>query len=239
LQLGGEAVFSPNANEPRGSFSVGGLYRDDSTEGGVRAQFALLPAGLKQVYTVQLISQLSNEFVISPAVEYAVDPSAWNTPGARFADGGYFSVAFAYRGNNWSVLSNNVGKFGLYSPTGDKLEGEVQFGYQASEVLFFRSSVAYRYLFGSTFTGQLTGGVQYFLTDTFAIGAQGAVQFQTVTGFFGYAAGLEGSLKLVDNLLFTVGFNFVGLNNSLTSSFAPGVYFRFDWKIDERTLGWR
>ena len=239
LQLGGEAVFSPNQNEPRGSVSLGGLYRDTSLQGSLRMQFSLLPQGVKQVYTAQLIAQASTEFVISPTLEYAVDPSLWGTAGAKFADGGYFSVAAAYRGNNWSLLLNNVGKFGLYSPTGDKLEGELQFGYQASEVLFSRSSVAYRYLFGGAFTAQLGAGVQYFLTDSFAIGAQGALQFQPSTGFFGYAAGLEGSLKVVSNLLFTVGFNFAGLSNSLTSSFAPGLYFRLDWKLDERTFGWR
>ena len=239
LQLGGEAVFSPNANEPRGSVSIGGLYRDTSVQGSLRTQFSLLPQGLKQVYTAQLIAQTSTEFVISPTIEYAVDPSLWSTAGAKFADGGYFSVAAAYRGNNWSLLVNNVGKFGLYSPTGDKLEGELQFGYQASEVFFLRSSAAYRYLFGGAFTAQIGAGLQYFLTDSFAIGAQGALQFQPSTGFFGYAAGLEGSLRVVNNLLFTVGFNFAGLSNSLTSSFAPGLYFRLDWKLDERTFGWR
>ena len=239
LQLGGEAVFSPNANEPRGSVSLGGLYRDTAVQGSVRTQFSLLPQGLKQVYTAQLIAQVSTEFVISPSLEYAVDPSLWGTAGAKFADGGYFSVAAAYRGNNWSLLLNNVGKFGLYSPTGDKIEGELQFGYQASEVFFLRSSAAYRYLFGGAFTAQIGGGVQYFLTDSFAIGVQSALQFQPSTGFFGYAAGLEGSLKVISNLLFTVGFNFAGLSNSLTSSFAPGLYFRLDWKLDERTFGWR
>ena len=239
LQLGGEAVFSPNQNEPRGSVSIGGLYRDTAVQGSVRTQFSLLPQGIKQVYTAQLIAQASTEFVISPSLEYAVDPSLWGTVGAKFADGGYFSVAAAYRGNNWSLLLNNVGKFGLYSPTGDRVEGELQFGYQASEVFYLRSSAAYRYLFGGAFTAQLGGGVQYFLTDSFAIGAQGALQFQPSTGFFGYAAGLEGSLKVVNNLLFTVGFNFAGLSNSLTSSFAPGLYFRLDWKLDERTFGWR
>ena len=239
LQLGGEAVFSPNANEPRGSVTIGGLYRDTGVQGSVRTQFSLLPQGLKQVYTAQLIAQASPEFVVSPTIEYAVDPSLWGTAGAKFADGGYFSVAAAYRGNNWSLLVNNVGKFGLYSPTGDKIEGELQFGYQASEVFFLRSSAAYRYLFGGAFTAQVGAGLQYFLTDSFAIGAQGALQFQPSTGFFGYAAGLEGSLRVVNNLLFTVGFNFVGLSNSLTSSFAPGLYFRLDWKLDERTFGWR
>jgi uncharacterized repeat protein (TIGR01451 family) len=239
LQLGGEAVFSPNASEPRGSFTVGGLYRDSSTQGGLRAQFSVLPGGLKQVYTAQIIAELSPEFVVSPAVEYAVDPSAWSTPGARFADGGYFSIAFAYRGNNLSILSNNTGKFGLYSATGDKVEGEIQLGYQSSEVLYFRSGLAYRYLFGGTFTAQFTAGLQYFLSDSFAIGAQGALQLQPATGFFGYAFGLEGGFRVADNLLFTIGFNFVGLNNSLSGSFSPGLYFRLDWKIDERTFGIR
>jgi hypothetical protein len=42
----------------------------------------------------------------------------------------------------------------------------------------------------------------------------------------------------VNNLMFTVGFNALGFNG-IGSSFNPGVYFRFDWKLDERTFGWR
>ncbi len=236
-QLGGEAVFNPNSNTT-GSASVGLLYEDSSLKGLARAQLSFQPQGLKQVYTFGLIAPLSNEFIISPYVEYAVDPSRWSVPGATSADGGRFSVALAYRGDDWSVLSNNTGKFGVYAANGDYLEGETQFGYQASERFYLRSGLAYRYQFGGgTFTGQIGAGFSYFLTTNFAVGVQAGYLFSS-TGSSKFAFGVEGSLRVVDNLLFTVGFNALGFNG-IGNSFNPGVYFRFDWKIDERTFGWR
>jgi hypothetical protein len=236
-QLGGEAVFDPNGNLS-GSGSLGLLYEDSSLKGLARAQLSLQPQGLKQVYTLGVIAPLSNEFIVSPFVEYAIDPSRWSVPGATSADGGRFSIALAYRGDDWSVLSNNTGKFGVYAPSGDFLEGETQFGYQASERFYLRFGVAYRYEFsGGTFTGQLGAGFSYFLTDGFAVGAQGGYLVSSI-GSSKFAFGVEASLRVVDNLLFTVGFNALGFSG-IGTTFNPGVYFRFDWKIDERTLGWR
>lgn len=234
-QLGAEAVFDPKGNLT-GSTSVGLLYAADSVKGLARAQLSLQPAGLKQVYTLSVIAPLSPEFIVSPLIEYAVDPSRWATPGALSADGGRYSIALALRSDDWSVLSNNTGRFGLYAPNGDFLEGEVQAGYQAAERLYFRSSIAYRYQFtGGTFTGQVGAGFSYFLTDGFAVGAQAGYLFNTL-GSSKFAFGVEGSLRVVDNLLFTLGVNALGFNG-IGNSFNPGLYFRLDWKLDERTFG--
>jgi uncharacterized repeat protein (TIGR01451 family) len=244
LQLGADVNFTPTPSEARAGLTFGALYSDPSTKANIRAQYSFMPTGVKQVYTAGLIAQLSSEFVISPQIEYATDPSLWSQPGTTIIDGGTFSIAFAYRGNNWSIISNNTAKFGLYRGTGatatDLLEGEFQFGYQASETLFARSAIAYRLPFqAGAFTIQLSSGFTYFVSDSLALGAQGAINFQPSTGTLGGAFGLEGSLRLVDNLLFTVGYNFVGINNAIGNTFRPGLYFRLDWKLDERTFGWR
>ncbi len=234
-QLGAEAVFDPTGNLT-GSTSVGLLYAADSVKGLARAQLSLQPTGVKQVYTASFIAPLSPEFIVSPLIEYAVDPSRWATPGVLSADGGRYSIALALRSDDWSILSNNIGKFGLYAPNGDFLEGEVQLGYQAAERLYFRSSIAYRYQFtGGTFTGQVGAGFSYFLTDGFAVGAQAGYLFNTL-GSSKFAFGVEGSLRIVDNLLFTLGVNALGFNG-IGNSFNPGLYFRLDWKLDERTFG--
>ena len=233
-QLGAEAVFDPNGNLT-GSTSVGLLYAADNVKGLARAQLSLQPSGVKQVYTLSVIAPLAPEFIVSPLIEYAVDPSRW-AAGATSADGGRYSIAFALRSDDWSVLSNNTGRFGLYAVSGDFLEGEVQAGYQAAERLYFRSSIAYRYqLQGGTFTGQLGAGFSYFLTDRFAVGAQAGYLFNTL-GSSKFAFGVEGSLRVVDNLLFTLGVNALGFNG-IGNSFNPGLYFRLDWKLDERTFG--
>jgi hypothetical protein len=107
-------------------------------------------------------------------------------------------------------------------------------------VTFWRAGIAARVpLNAGAFTIQLSSGITQFVSDSFAIGAQGAINFQPGTGTIGGAFGIEGSLRLVDNLLFTVGYNFVGINNAIGNTFRPGVYFRLDWKLDERTFGWR
>ncbi|MFN3266088.1 MAG: DUF11 domain-containing protein, partial [Deinococcales bacterium] len=244
VQFGADANLSPNPDEPRAGVTLGALYSDKTVKANARAQFSFLPIGVKQVYTAGVIAQLGEQFTISPQIEYAYDPSLWANPGATFADGGTFSVAFAYRGNNWSIISNNTAKFGVYRGTAatasDLLEGEFQFGYQASEVTFWRAGIAYRLPFQTgAFTVQLSSGITQFVSDTFAVGAQGAINFQPGTGTIGGAFGVEGSLRLVDNLLFTVGYNFVGLNNAIGNTFRPGLFFRLDWKLDERTFGWR
>ncbi len=243
LQLGADVNFTPTANEARAGLTFGALYTDDATKANLRAQYSFLPVGVKQVYTAGLIAQLGSQFVISPQIEYATDPSLIS-PGVTISDGGTFSVAFAYRGNDWSILSNNTAKFGLYRGTcatcSDLLEGEFQFGYQVNENFFARSGIAYRLPFqAGAFTIQLSAGVTTFLSDSFAVGAQGAINFQPATGTIGGAFGIEGSLRLVDNLLFTLGYNFVGINNAIGNTFRPGLYFRLDWKLDERTFGWR
>ena len=244
VQLSGDANLNPTGTETRGGIALGALYSDSSTKANLRAQYSFLPNGIKQVYTAGLIAQLGSEFTISPQIEYATDPSLWATPGTTIIDGGTFSVAFAYRGDNWTILSNNTAKFGLYRGTGptatDLLEGEFQFGVQASETFFARSGIAYRLPFQSgAFTVQLSAGFTQFISDSFSFGAQAAINFQPSTGVVGGAFGLEGGLRLADNLLFTVGYNFVGINNAIGNTFKPGLYFRLDWKLDERTFGWR
>jgi uncharacterized repeat protein (TIGR01451 family) len=244
VQLGADVNLTPNAGEPRAGISLGALYSDSSLKANARAQYSFLSTGTKQVYTAGLIAQLGEQFTISPQIEYAYDPALWSNPGATFADGGTFSIALAYRGNNWSIISNNTAKFGVYRGTAatatDLLEGEFQFGYQASEVTFWRAGIAYRLPFqAGAFTVQFSSGITQFVSDSFAIGAQGAINLQPGTGTIGGAFGIEGSLRLVDNLLFTVGYNFVGINNAIGNTFRPGVYFRLDWKLDERTFGWR
>ena len=46
--------------------------------------------------------------------------------------------------------------------------------------------------------------------------------------------GVEASLKPLTNLLFTVGYNFSGTNFFGSNQ---GLYFRLDWKFDERLFG--
>jgi hypothetical protein len=135
-----------------------------------------------------------------------------------------------------SVLTNNIGRYGFYAPKGDELSGELQFGYEANERLFLRSGFSYRLLTG-TFTGQVTLGGTYYLTDQFGIGANASYFFQPTTGVSKYGLGIEASLRLVTDLTLSAGFNLIGISDPLTPSTAPGFFIRLDWKFDERLFG--
>jgi uncharacterized repeat protein (TIGR01451 family) len=227
-QLAGEAVFEPTGGIT-GSASIGVLYSDDAIKGLARAQLGFAPTGLRQVYTAGIIAQLGDEFVISPKIEYAIDPAK-----AGEQQGAEFSIAGAYRGDDFNVLTNHRAKTGFYSLGDDYVEGEIQFGYQANERLYIRLGAQYRNVIDSgIFTGLVSGGFTWFVTDTFAVGAQGGYYFQPITNFAQIGFGVEASLKVVDRLLFTVGYNVLGFNGVLGNAFRPGVYFRLDWKLDE------
>ncbi len=235
-RLGGEANVVPGGSST-GSANLGVVYSASGLKAGAQAQVSFQPNGIKQVYSANVIGQLSDNITLSPSLEYAIDPSFTTLPnGASVRDGGRFSVAAAWRADDWTALTNNTGRFGLYAPNGDELRGEVQFGYQGFERLALRGGVSYLYT-SSTLTMQLSAGGTYFFSDDFGAGVQAAYLFQPATGVSKLAFGIEGSVRLLDGFLVSVGTNLIGFNNGLSFSTAPGFYVRFDWKFDERTFG--
>jgi hypothetical protein len=237
-QLSSEAVADSTLT---GSIGVGARYQGEGAQGSARAQLGFTPNGLKQVYTLGLIAKLSEELIVSPSLEYTALPTFETLPnGSSVRDGGRFSLAGAWRADDWSVLTNHIGRFGIAAPNGDFLQGEAQFGSNGSERLFLRFGGAYRYeLTSSLITLQFGAGATWFLTNEFGIGANGAVLWQPSTDTSKIAFGLEASYRLTTGLIGTVGFNFVGYNGFGTFSTAPGLYFRLDFIFDERTFGWR
>ena len=240
-QLGGEALFNSSSSLNTSSNSnlsanLGLLYSSDTLRGSSRAQLNWQPNGIKQVYTIGAIAKIGDSFVISPNLEYANLPTVeTRADGTSIRDGGKFSIAAAWRANQLSILTNHTGRFGIYAPKGDELEGELQLGFEANERLFLRAGAQYKS--ASVFTGQVTLGGTYYLTDQFGLGANGSYLFQpaTNTGKFGF--GLEASLRVLTDFTLSAGFNLLGFNDGLNTSSAPGFYLRLDWKFDERLFG--
>jgi uncharacterized repeat protein (TIGR01451 family) len=233
MQLGGE-LLAPTAAPTTGGVYFGLLYAQDGTRGSARASYSILPTGIKQVYTLGVIFQTSPEFVFSPNLEYA------NGPDASY-EGGRFSIAAAWRADDWSLLTNHTGRFGFYAPRAgtqivDTIQGELWAGYQASERFYLRFGGAYL-LTATDFTGKLAGGVTYFFTDTLGAGLGASYIFNPSTGLSSLVFGVEGSLRVLDGLLFTVGLNLNSATGFGAFSVSPGLYFRIDWKFDERTFG--
>jgi hypothetical protein len=235
-QLGGQASFG-NASTYGGT--VGLRYDDATVKANASVGLSVASNGtVKQVYQVGMLAQISPNFVIFPNLEYAEDPAVWSTPGAKYADGGKFGIALAIRANQFTLIGNNFGKFGIYrsaADASDYLEGLFVASYESSEVLFLRGNFNYRYeLSPGVFTVQLGAGFTYFLTDFIGVGANAQLAWQSVSNYVGYAFGVEASLKPLTNLLFTVGYNFNGTNFFGSNQ---GLYFRLDWKFDERLFG--
>jgi hypothetical protein len=144
--------------------------------------------------------------------------------------------AAAWRADRWALLANQSGRFGLYAPGGDELQGELLLNYQADQRLEFRSNLAYKFA-SSIFTAQVGVGATYYLTDQFGLGANAGVLLQPATSTTKFSIGLEASYRLFDGFALSAGVNFLGFNALGSFSAAPGFYIRFDWKFDERTFG--
>jgi uncharacterized repeat protein (TIGR01451 family) len=237
LLLGAEATLPAKGDATyAGNFGV--LFSNDAFKGSARAGYSLTAGKLKQVYTLGGIFQPSDTLALSPSLEYTV--------GGPEGEGGRFSIAGAIRQDDWTLVTNNTGKFGFYAPAlGNAFEGEVRFGYQAAERLFLRAGFGYG-LRGPQFIGQIGGGLTYYFTDTFGLGFNAAYQFSPaykngitdVNAASNLVLGVEGSLRLLTGLNLNAGFNVNGIDSGTNPYlFAPGFYVRLEWKFDERTFG--
>ena len=224
-------MFSPAVT---GSVSLGARYATDALQGGAKLQLGFSSDGIKQVYTISGIAKISPELTISPSLEYDVLPKFVQLlNGVWVQDGGRYSIAAAWRSDDWNILTNHTGRFGVYAPEGDTIQGEIQFGYNGFERLFVRVGAAYK-LNSSAFTGQLNAGFTYFVTNEFGVGANAVYQFQPVTSTAKLAFGVEASYRILNGFVVTAGFNLVGFQGISSFTTAPGFYLRFDFKFDER-----
>jgi uncharacterized repeat protein (TIGR01451 family) len=231
-QLGGElALDAPNPLTASGFLGL--AYSSDSIKASTRAQFSLQPTGIKQVYTAGAVIQLDPTFAISPSIEYAALPDLeTRADGVRVRDGGRFSIAAAWRADDLSMLTNHSGRFGIYAPNGDEVQGEIQFGYVANEQLFARAGAAYK--FAGTFTGQVGAGLTYFITDQFGLGTNAAYQFQPSTGTGKFSFGLEASLRVFNGVILSAGTNFIGFDGLSGWSTAPGFFVRLEFLFNDQ-----
>jgi hypothetical protein len=237
LLLGAEATL-PATGKATYAGNFGVLYSSEAIKGSARAGFSLTGDKLKQVYTLGGVFQPSDTLAFSPSLEYTVGGSeGW---------GGRFSIAGAIRQDDWTLVTNNTGKFGFYAPAiGSAFEGEVRFGYQAAERLFLRAGIGYG-LAGPRFIGQIGGGLTYYFTDTLGLGLNAAYQFSpayssggtNIAATSNLVVGIEGSLRLLTGLNLNAGFNIGGIDSGVNPYlFSPGFYVRLEWKFDERTFG--
>ncbi len=226
-QLGG-SLEAPLGQALSASLNLGLGYAFEQTRANATAQFSITPNGFKQVYGLGAVIQPSSSpLVLSPKLEITNGPEG---------SGLKFSAAGAYRGASFSLLTNHQVRTGIYAPNGDALEGEVQAVNAFSSSFSLRGGLAYK-LSSGVFTGQLNAGVTYWTSNTFGIGSSAVWAFQPGYGFRA-TWGIEASLRVLDGLVLTGGFNLLGFDGGIGSiTTAPGFYLRLDFVFDENTFG--
>ncbi len=234
LQLGLSTNLTVADNAQGGASAGLGLrYNGENLQASARAEVSgqASAPGIKQVYEFGLIYKPSSDLILSPQAAYVREASG--------TDGTRFSLAGAYRGDRLSLLTQNVLKGGFYRDAdGVLFEGEMRGGYQADERWFLRLGTAYRLADTGIFTGQVGGGLTYFLTNTFGLGASASYLFQPATRSGQLSLGLEASLRVATGLTFSVGANLLGTETSLGGfQSLPGLYLRLDWLFDETLFG--
>jgi uncharacterized repeat protein (TIGR01451 family) len=232
-QLGAEYATPFNQSATLG-VNVGLNLAVDTTRASARAQYNLSERGLKQVYTFGgLLQPITGPtpLLISPSLEYTNGPDG---------EGTKFSLAGAYRGEQWTVLTNHSLRLGLYVPgansKGDaSLEGELQTNFSPNEYFSVRGGAAYKWAF-EVFTYQFNAGGTWFITDPLGLSANAAFLSQPSTNTSKTSLGLEVNFKLITNLVLSAGYNFIGFDGLGTLNTQQGFYVRLDWKFDERTF---
>ena len=232
-QLGAEYATPFNQTSTLG-VNVGLNLAVDNTRASARAQYNLSERGLKQVYTLGGVLQPitgPTPLLFSPSLEYTNGPDG---------EGTKFSLAGAYRGEQWTVLTNHALRIGLYVPgattRGDaSLEGELQTNFSANEYFSVRAGAAYKWAL-EVFTYQVNLGGTWFITDPLGISTNAAYLSQPSTNTSKTSLGLEVNFKLITNLVVSAGYNFIGFDGLGTLNTQQGFYVRLDWKFDERTF---
>ena len=222
-QLGAQ-LSSKIGFEPEGSLSLGLLYSYENTRANLRSQLSLSSKGLKQVYGLGIVFQPDPYLTLSPTLDFTTS----NSEGSGLK----FTLAGAYRAYRWNVLTNHAYKNGIFSSIGEVFAGEIQATYQFDETFTVRGGLAYQ-LNSSIFTGQINLGATYFFSDTVGAGANIGYMYQS-TGTSSFSFGIEASLRVLQDLVFTIGVNLYGFNSIGTFNARPGLFFRLDFKFDER-----
>jgi hypothetical protein len=188
---------------------------------------------VKNVYFAGTTFELANNVYGSTTIDYLYDGSS--TPRHGFK----FGVAFAYRGDRVSLLSNQVARLGLYAESKKaELTGDTRVNYQLDETWSFRAGYLYDSQPELGFRDMTSFGVTGNLWEGGSATAYGRLFHDWSDGAFNFGVTLEASQELACGVYSVAGanlFNGVGANYGATFG-DPGVFLRVDIVFDEQ---WR
>jgi len=194
---------------------VGVRYASDRFTATLGLEGAKGPNGGKLTLRSGASGQLSPEHSLGFDANYRIFPDAR----------GRFSLAYAFRGRNLSLLTYHR----LSNLTDAVFEGELAPTWHPSASFQLRPSFAYRLKLddpaGNTFQAGLAGNA--YLTRRFGLGAGVYYQWQPAASADHLAFSVEASLRAVDAVWLNLGYTFGGFS-SLMPEARPGIYIRID-----------
>ncbi|GGJ35213.1 DUF11 domain-containing protein [Deinococcus roseus] len=204
-------------------------YQGDSISGSVGSDFGLnskgefsttlkagLTASVSQVLTLSgdYQQKFGTDAGKQASVGFAVRSGQWNSLGfVKYADG-------SMGGNTPALTARLAGSYFLPS-------------WQLRAGLDLR----YPLLDPAAFTYQLYTGGTFYLTDSFGLGANLRMLSTPGANSFNYGYGVEASLRMLEGLWLTGGYNFKGFDGATNLDARAGFYVRLDFLLDEMTFG--
>lgn len=204
-------------------------YQGEGITGSVGTDLGLNSKGeLSATVKTGLTASLSNTFAVSADYQQKLGAD----PGKQA------SVGFAVRAADWNSLGYLKYADGSMGGNLPALTAKVTGNYFLPDwQIRGGADVRYPLLDPAGFTYQLHAGTTYYFTDIFGIGGNVRMLSTPGTGTYNFGYGVEASLRVLDGLWLTGGYNFKGFDHTPSIDSRQGLYLRLDFLLDETTFG--
>ena len=186
---------------------------------------------VKNVYFAGATFALAENVYGNTTIDYLYDGSSTSKHGFKFG------VAFAYRGDKVSILSNQTLRLGLYAEDKtSELTGDTRVNYQLNETWSFRVGYLYASQPELGFRDMTSFGVTGNLWEGGSVALYGRLFHDWQESSWSLGATLETSQEIACGVYGVAGANlFNGVGENYGATFGePGVFLRFDIVFDEQ-----
>lgn len=186
---------------------------------------------VKNVYFAGATFALTENVYSNTTIDYLYDGSSLPKHGFKFG------VAFAYRGDRVSILSNQTARLGLYAESKvSELTGDTRVNYQLDETWSFRAGYLYDSQSELGFRDMTSLGVTGNLWQGGSVTAYGRLFHDWSDNSFSLGATLETAQEIACGVYGVGGVNlFDGTGENYGGTFGdPGVFLRIDIVFDEQ-----
>jgi len=194
---------------------LGVRYKTDDLTAAIGVEGALGSGGSKVTLRTGAAGKLNDRQTLSFDANYVYDAELH----------GRFTLAYAYRGRSWHLLTYHR----MINEGGTSFEGELAPTWYPNLSLQLRPSAAYRVSLDEPATTlyQLGLGANYYITPRLGLGGGVYYLWQPALAKSKMSFSVEGSFRVIDPVWLNLGYTFGGFYG-LTPESRPGVYLRLD-----------